>query len=152
MSGSVPLSSPLDLRRHLQEPRGGVDMVPLVDVLLIGLCLLLMGSGFIGAPGVGIALPEVHDRQVVPVTEVLTIKHDRMLLFRGRIFTVEELRHFFEKEGVKVQGGALLVKVDREVSVQALLNVCEVVRQSGFERIQLATVQRALVEPWAAAL
>lgn len=137
----MSLSSPLDLRAHLKSPDLRFDAIPLVDALLIGLCLLALGSTFVSAPGQSVDLPLSDVSEPIPVVDVLTIKHDNMLLYAGRIFTLAEMQRFFESQYVddEAREGMLLVKVNRDVSIQTFLTVCDAARVGGFERVQIAS-------------
>lgn len=141
------LTSPLDLRAHLNKPDLRLDCVPFIDCLLIGLCFLALGSSFIAAPGEVVDLPRGEPSVAVAVVDVLTIKHDNMLLYGGRIYTFDELARFFQRTTfTEGDGGVLLVKTNRDVSMQTFLNVCAIARNRGFERVQIATEAPANIQ------
>ncbi len=134
------LSSPLDLDSHLKKPDMSLDSIPLLNVLLIGLCLVSMGTLFVAAPGELVELPNTPPSAIVPVIDVLTIQHDNMLLFNSRIYTLEEFnRHFQRTSQPTEKHGVLLIKCNRDVSIQTFLEVCSIARNAGFERVQIAT-------------
>ena len=53
------ITSPLELKRHLPEPDNRINMVPFLDLCVIGLFFTLYSSRFVFAPGVTIDLSEV---------------------------------------------------------------------------------------------
>lgn len=146
------LSNPLNLREHITAPRLGMDAIPFLDVLLIGLCLMLMGSTFVAAPGVTVDIPKSARTEALPIAGVLTLKHDNMLLYEGRIFSLAEFAHYFERDMAgRMDGerGVLLVKLNRNVSMQTFLEVCDIARQAGFARVHIATSQQTEDrQPW----
>ena len=69
------LTAPLNLRQFLKAPPTGLDPVPVLDLLLIGLFFALFNSQFILPPGLTIELPQAGARELagVPVTAVVTL-------------------------------------------------------------------------------
>ena len=79
------ITSPLDLRRHLSEIDQRFDFVPFIDLILIGLFSVILGSRFVFAPGLDVELPKVDSEvlTVLPTAAVLTIRENEMILFEG---------------------------------------------------------------------
>ncbi|MCC5882858.1 MAG: hypothetical protein JJU25_09525 [Halomonas sp.] len=88
------ITRPLNLREHLRPPNSGFNLMPVMDLLLIGLFFGLFWSDQILAPGLAIDLPEAGpaaDLGGVPASAVLTVRSNGMLLFEGSILTMENL-------------------------------------------------------------
>ncbi len=133
---------PLDLQRHLARAGDHVDVVPFLDLLLIGLFFVLAGSRFIFAPGLAIDLPHSGSGPMsgLPPTAVLTVQESELILFEGQIVPInalaERLRRFVS--GHVVADPVLLVQADRNVDIQEILTICELARRAGFVSVQLA--------------
>ncbi len=131
----------------------GLEFAPLFDVLLIALMFTLLGSGFITAPGFGVdlsapetseealKLPETAPGKPLPgvtvdeYVSVLNIRGKSMIIFQGHIYSVET----FEQAMKSFKGhGTLLVKMDKSVDAQTFLRVCQLAKEAGFERAQMA--------------
>ena len=140
------ITSPLDLKRQLPEPDNRINLVPYLDLCVIGLFFALFSSRFIFAPGVTIDLSQVDvsARTGLPTPAVLTVRENDILLFEGEIFRIEALNEkmarFVLEE--KTVSATLLIKADKTVSMQKILHICDLARQAGFGKVHLATDER----------
>lgn len=140
------LTSPLELKRHLPEPDNRINMVPFLDLCVIGLFFTLYSSRFVFAPGVTIDLSEVDAlaRTGMPTPAVLTVRDNDIMLFEGEIFRIESLSEKLDQfvQSGKIDGTALLIKADKSVDMQDVLRICDIARQAGFGKVQLATDEK----------
>jgi biopolymer transport protein ExbD len=138
------LTSPLDLKSHLHPPQFRMNVVPFINVLLIAFCIFMLGGSYITAPGVSIDLPKATHLDGRRVVSVLTIRHDNMLIYEGRIFTLAEFKNeLLNKNPIPRESDAvLLVKLNKDVAMQSFLDLCDIVRVSGYSQIQVATEVR----------
>lgn len=142
-----PLASPLGLSagRRRRQPEG-FDLIPFFDFAVILLLFGLLGAQFVFAPGFSINLPESRGDGItgVSATAVLTLRPN-MILFDGarqsRSQLEESLRRYIRERSHPAP--VLLVKMDREVSMGQFLEISEIARVAGFERIQVAAEVRA---------
>lgn len=144
------LTAPLNLRQYLKVPPVGLDLVPLVDLLTIGLFFVLFNSQFLFPPGLNISLPQAERAEIsgVPVAAVVTVlprgdvgaRGEGLVLFRGEILRVSQLKTalsaFLEKS--PSEAPVLLVKLDRQARIEQLAEISEAARASGFEAVQIA--------------
>ncbi|AWT59345.1 MAG: hypothetical protein DF168_00530 [Candidatus Moanabacter tarae] len=140
------ITSPLDLRRHLSEIDQRFDFVPFVDLILLGLFSVILGSRFIFAPGLDVELPKVDSEvlSILPTAAVLTIRENEMILFEGdrvRIGGLEQKLGEYMTEK-KIDKTILLVKADQGVKVRILLEIMDLARRSGFSRVQIAAEEK----------
>ena len=139
--------SPLNLQSHLKEPSDTLDVAALFNVLLIICLLFLLSSRFIVAPGMTIDLPSSGHREVKGVLTagaVLTAKSDNLFLFEGNVCTLEALPKILNNyiPSLTDASSILLVKLDRNVSVQAFVQVADMARDAGFSQVQIALQPR----------
>ena len=134
----------------------GLEFAPLFDILLIALLFTLIGSCFITAPGFGInlsggqaagghrsllELPQTAPGKAlsgVTVDEsvsVLNIRGKAMIIFQGHIYSEDTFAQAMKDFKAK---GTLLVKMDKSVDAQTFLRICQLAKESGFERAQIA--------------
>ena len=138
------LSSPLNLKSNLHPPNFRMNVVPFVDALLITLCLFMLGSRFISAPGVTVDLPKVSNIENRSVVSVLTIRHDKMLIYEGRIYTINEISDALAKSVNGLEADrVLLVKLNKDVTMQTFLNICDIARGAGITQVQVASESKA---------
>jgi len=149
------LINPLGLEGSLKGANSRAGWVPWVDCLLIGLGFVLLGSRFLFAPGVEIQLPSFGGPLPgVPVASVLSVRSGNMVIFEDAVFTERGLEAYLAEEKVRraqvsleeLDRGVMLVQVDRDVSMQVFLRICEIAYASGFSKIQVASVERDTAE------
>ncbi len=145
------ITGPLDLRSRLSPPPRDLDFFAWVNVGVIVLFFGLLGSRFVLAPGlpVGVSgdaelvLPQVGARTqgAAPASVVVSFRRDDVILFEGGMYNknaLRELRRHLEEYAKLHPGAVMLVRADREVSMQAFLNLCEMARQVGFVQVLAA--------------
>jgi len=134
------VTQPLDLQSHLRPPPRSLDVFYLADLALLGVFFMLMGSQFVLAPGMPMNLPAMEDSTNLaqPADVVVSMRGDDGILFEGGLFP---LKAFESKlaEVVAARGAVtVLVRVDRQVTAQGLLDLCAAARKAGAEHVQIA--------------
>lgn len=116
----------------------------LFDALLLALMLSLASSKFVLAPGMSadfgedFALPSMASPECANASEslsVLTAKGNSMIIFDGTIFTPDTFAANMKKSR---RGGVLLIKADKNISVQELIKIAQAAKAGGFERVHIA--------------
>ncbi len=142
------ITRPFDLVSRLSPPPRDLNAVAWVNVGVIALFFGLLGSRFVLAPGmpVGVGDPGAI---VLPVagavsantgaaSVVVSYRRDNVILFEGGMYSLPELRKHMEVY-VRVHPGAvMLVRADRQVSMQAFLDLCDMARTVGFANVLVA--------------
>lgn len=140
------ITRPFNFEAHLKKPGGGPVVIPYVNVCLLFLFFTLLSSKFVLAPGVSLSLPtaKAADSSALPTYKVLTVgevQGSERLIFEDRILNLDS----FEKElptllkAKEARETVLLVRMDKGVSVQTLVRVCEIAREAGFREVRIAT-------------
>lgn len=145
------ITGPLELRSRLSPPPRDLDFFAWVNAGVIVLFFALLGSRFVLAPGlpVGVAgdsemvLPQVGNamENAGPASVVVSYRRDNVILFEGGKYNVVELRRHMEVYAKEHPGAVMLVRSDYQVSMQAILNLCEMAREVGFANVLLAAEQ-----------
>jgi biopolymer transport protein ExbD len=145
------ITSPLDLQSRLSPPPRDLDFFAWVNAGVIALFFGLLGSRFVLAPGlpIGVAsdtelvLPEVAGAvtNAGPASVVVSYRRDDVILFEGGKYTLRELRKHMEAYAKQHPGAVMLVRSDYQVSMQAILKLCEMAREVGFANVLLAAEQ-----------
>lgn len=153
------ITQPLELQSRLSPPPRDLDFFAWVNVGVIVLFFGLLGSRFVLAPGmpVGVAgdaelvLPTVPSavNTAAPASVVVSYRRggidprDDVILFEGGMYKLSELEKHMEAYAKQHPGAVMLVRADRQVSMQAVLNLCEMARRVGFANVLLAAEQPA---------
>lgn len=145
------ITRPLDLQSRLSPPPRDADMFFWLNVSVVTLFFGLLGARFIQGTGEtmrldgttgGFAVPQVSAVTQATASVVVSYRRDNMVLFEGGIFDLRDLRAPLERYAKQHPGSTLMARVDKEVSAQGLLDLCDLARQAGFAQVLLAAEQR----------
>ncbi|MGC6424440.1 MAG: ExbD/TolR family protein [Lentimonas sp.] len=137
-------TSPLNLLAHLHRPKMKLDLVPVLDLLTIGLMISLLFTRFVMVPGVQIDLPDSDLR--IPhnggSVAVLTIGNKGMLYFDGSVYEQASIERAFNQH-IRARSGSageavLFVKAQGSMPLESLLKLCEMAQKAGFSQVQIA--------------
>ncbi len=146
------ITRPLGLESRLSAPPRDLDLFFWVNIGAVALFFTLLGSRFVLAPGqlvqVGqgngrIELPQSGSAVPAAASVVVSCPRDDMVLFEGGIYTLRDLRVPMEAYTKKHPGAALLVRVDKQVSMQGFLDLCDLARAAGFSQVLVAAEPHA---------
>ncbi len=143
------ISQPLELRARLRPPPRDLDVFFWANVAIVCLFFALLGSRFVLAPGLWVSvqppgqaefnLPTVRSAMQGAATVVVSYRRDNMILFEGGIYEFKDFRPVLERYAQAHPKAALLVRFDRQVSMQGFTELCDLARAAGFATVLLAT-------------
>jgi biopolymer transport protein ExbD len=145
------ITRPLDLQSRLSPPPRDADVFFWLNVAVVTLFFGLLGERFIqgtgvpvqlGGQGPGFAVPEIATVTYAPASVVVSYRRDNMVLFEGGIFDLRDLQAPLEKYARRHPGATLMARVDKEVTAQGLLDLCDLARKAGFAQVLLAAEQK----------
>ncbi len=137
-------TQPLGLRDRLAPPPRDLDVLFWVNAGLIALFFSLLGSRFVLAPGLpvgvagGLELPRTGTVSPRAAEVVVSYRRDNMILFEGGVYELANFRGVLERYARSNRGAAMIVRVDRQVSMQGFVDLCEIARAAGFAYVQVA--------------
>lgn len=112
-----------------------------LDLVIIGGFIGFIHADLIFAPGKSIELPQSSEAESRRVEAVLSVQ-GTLYLFDGRIFRREGIALGFSdyfKRNPRMRGvSTLLVKMDAQAPLNALLEVCEAAQGAGFQAVHIA--------------
>jgi len=134
---------PFNFTSHLRQSRVGFDVVPFVDFCLILVLFALLGSPYVVAPGLTVNLPAMRDpaADAVPTSRVLTVgevEGRELIIYDNRVQSLETLAKSFADNPAAAPGEVLLLRLQRDVSVQLLVQINELAARAGFSAVQIA--------------
>lgn len=145
------ITRPLDIESRLSRPPRDLDLFFWVNTAAVALFFTLLGSRFVLAPGqlvqVGAAtgaleLPQTATAAPGAASVVVSYRRDNMVIFEGGIHELRDLRKPMETYVRKHPGSVLLVRVDRQVTMQGFLDLCDMARDVGFVQVLVAAEPR----------
>ena len=118
----------------------------ILDFLVVAGFIGLIHADLIFAPGQSIELPSSDESQSRRIEAVLTVVGE-LYLFDGKIHRFADIEEGFQSffsSNEKLKGEAtLLIKMDANAALSALLKVCEEAQRSGFSAVHIAENPRA---------
>jgi len=134
-----PRSSSLRWQPYL-EVKPLIDLAPMIDIVFQLLIFFLLTSSFIFQPGIKINLPRAVTSEVIhEPTAIIAMTAENLIYFEGRVVTMAELKSRIQTVAEREQ--PLLIKADRKTSLGRVVEVWDLCRAAGIEKINLATNQ-----------
>ncbi|RMF86180.1 MAG: biopolymer transporter ExbD [Nitrospinota bacterium] len=130
-------------RRKRSEAR--VDLTPLIDVVLNLVIFLLLTTTFIVQPGLKVNLPQARtqEKTIEKKEWRVIITRDNRLFFNDRQITLAELgRAFQEVREQTEEEQTLVIKADKDVPHGRVVEVMDLAKQAGINRLAIATTPR----------
>lgn len=132
----------MKFKRHTKLEYGlkQIDIAPLIDVIFLLLIFFMLSSSFVFQSGISVKLPKAVTSDVVREENfIVTITSENVTYLNGEIVTLKELKQKLNRPGS--QDRPLLIKADRRASVGRIVDVWDLCRDLGIERINIATNQ-----------
>lgn len=114
-----------------------VHLVPLINLLLLLIFFMLCNS-FMPPSGIHVKLPKAVTSDTLEEENfIITITSEDIIYFRNTVYTTKELRAELGKPANKKR--PVLIKADRRASMGRIVDVWDLCRQLGIDRINIAT-------------
>ncbi|MBI5149600.1 MAG: biopolymer transporter ExbD [Candidatus Omnitrophica bacterium] len=130
----------MKFKRHTKLEHGlrQIDIAPLIDLMFLLLIFFMLTSSFTLQSGINVKLPKAVTSDVVKDENlIVTIARENVIYLNGEIITLKELNA--KLQGHKDQ--SLLIRADRRASMGRVVDVWDLCRELGIERIHIATDQ-----------
>ncbi len=117
-----------------------LDITPLVDVVFLLLIFFLLTATFVRNPNIPIRLPQASNNQVTPQKRDITvgITTEGELRYETKAVTIAQLRTQMRKIHTTAPETMVLIQADRESRHGRVVEVMDLAKQIGFERIGIA--------------
>jgi biopolymer transport protein ExbD len=135
----------MKFKRHSKLEYGieQIDIAPLVDVIFQLLIFFMLSSSFTFQSGINVKLPKAVTSDVIKEKNmIITITSENVTYLNGEIMTLKELKSHLQKSHSEEQR-PILIKSDRRASVGRIVDVWDLCRKLGIEKINIATNQKS---------
>jgi biopolymer transport protein ExbD len=114
-----------------------INVIPLVDVMLVLLTIVLTTSTFIATGVIPVDLPRASQKHEM-VLKVQTVEIDKkgQIYFNASPVTLTVLRDCIRPLDKTLP---VLIKADRDIALQAFVDVLDVIKNYGFKKVSLQT-------------
>ena len=129
-------------KRHTKLEYGleQIDIAPLIDVIFQLLIFFMLSSSFTFQSGINVKLPKAVTSDVIKEENmIITITGEDVLYLNDKAISIKELRAVLDEAQNKSR--PILIKSDRRASVGRIVDVWDLCRNLGIERINIATNQ-----------
>ncbi len=120
--------------------KDGLNVIPLIDVMLVLLAIVLSVSTFIVQGQIKVDLPSSQS-QSVPTdspTKLLTINEQCEIFFENELVNMEILR---EKIFALDSQTMLKLEVDKNARFEIFVQVADILKEKGHENVSIATTK-----------
>jgi len=130
----------MKFKRHIkvEQGLGQINMAPLIDVIFQLLIFFMLSSSFTFQSGINVKLPKAVTSDVVKDESfIITITSEDVLYLNSSLVTIKELNAALERLSDKKR--PVMIKADRRASMGRIVDVWDLCRKYGVERINIAT-------------
>lgn len=117
-----------------------INITSLIDVLFLLLIFFMVSSTFVEQPGMKLELPESKSAASEKIKDlVLEIKTDNSLVLNNEPISMENLEKKFKELMPALEEKSLVLKADKSVSHGTVVEVMDLAKLSGLEKLIIAT-------------
>jgi len=130
-------------KRHIEFEYGlkAMDIAPLINIVFLLLIFFMLTYTFVMQPGIKVNLPRVVTKEAVKYdTLEVAISSDSAIYINNKILNMQELKVLLN-QAAKVKG-AVLIKADRRVPLDKIVEIWDMCRDSGITQINIVTNQK----------
>ena len=114
-----------------------INVIPLVDVMLVLLTIVLTTSTFIATGAIRVELPQASKSPAeILKTQTIEIDIGGNVYLNSRLLSLDDLKSSLQATSKETP---LLIRADRNIRLQAFVDVLDVVKNLAFKRVSLQT-------------
>lgn len=119
------------------EPITGINVTPLVDVVLVLLIILMVTAGYIAKQAIPVDLPKGSTGESLPLTVAITIKSDGSLFFDAQRVTPELLQQRIRQAHAQDPELRAVIAADGATRHQNVVSVIDRLRREGVSKFAI---------------
>lgn len=117
-----------------------INVIPLVDVMLVLLTIVLTTSTFIASGIIPVELPRASkSHEETLKTQTVEIDKRGNIYLNSKPMSLESLRDSIISLDKAIP---ILIRADRDISLQVFVDVLDIVKKLGFRKVSLQTEQK----------
>ncbi len=126
--------------RKTRVLKGDLDIAPLIDCVFLLLIFFMLTSTFVRPAGIKVNLPKTVTADLLTEGKfVIVVTGEDIIYYQDKPVNIEELKQLVEKEKKNIQ--AILIKADKRASLGRIIQVWDVCREVGIQKLNIATLQ-----------
>ena len=130
----------MKFKRHIKLEHGleQINLAPLIDVIFLLLIFFMLSSSFISQSGIHVKLPKaVTSDTIAEENFIITISGENVIYWDTAVLTLDELEN--KLRDLSKNNRPILIKADSRASMGRIVDVWDLCRKLGIERINIAT-------------
>ena len=129
--------------KHYSMTRGDLNLTPLIDVVLLQLIFFMLTSSFIMQPGIKIDLPQAVTTEKIEKREIfVSISKEGNIFYKEKPVSLNGFEKMLSKKVRKNGEIILVIKGDAEAKHGRIVQVMDISRKVGVEKIAIATMPK----------
>ena len=125
---------------HLEHGLCQIDIAPLIDIVFQLLIFFMLTSSFVMQPGIKVNLPNAVASDVIEEQNIIIVLSVEGIIYLDeKVFTSQELMWYLSKKENSAR--PLLIKADKRTPLGRVVEIWDLCRQAGVERVNIATQQ-----------
>ncbi len=133
----------MKFKHHTKLAQGleQIHIAPLITVIFQLLIFFMLSSSFAFQTGINVKLPKAITSEVINNENfIITITSENIIYWNNSIITIKELEGELKKSFDKSR--SILIKTDRRAYVGRIIDVWDLCRRLGIEKINITTNQQ----------
>ncbi|MBU0709916.1 MAG: biopolymer transporter ExbD [Candidatus Omnitrophica bacterium] len=127
-------------RMELEHGLKQIDIAPLIDIIFQLLIFFMLTSSFVMQPGIKINLPKAVTSEIVSYDNIeVVVSGESVVYLDGKVITMRELEKLFIQAAGRNQ--TILIKADKRASLGRVVDIWDMARDIGINKINIATNQ-----------
>ncbi len=130
----------MKFKRHSKLEHGltQIDIAPLIDVVFQLLIFFMLTSSFMFHPGIKVHLPRAVTSEVIQEeSAIITVSRENVIYLNESVVTMKELQTALKR--IAKRSKPLLIKSDRRASLGRVVEIWDLCRELGINRVNIAT-------------
>jgi len=130
--------------KPMKREESRFDLTPLVDVVFLLLIFFMLSTTFIVAPGIKVKLPTSSSTEISREKKEfrVVITKDDKIFVEQKLVSIEELGKYLTKGARESREGMVIIQADERVRHGKVVEVMDVAKTSGFNKLAIATRPR----------
>jgi len=125
-------------RSQLEHGLLQIDIAPMIDIVFQLLIFFMLTSSFVMQPGIKVNLPKAVASDAIDEQNIIIVLSPEGVIYLDeKAVSSRELEKFLLSDNNKNR--PLLIKADKRTSLGRVVEVWDLCRQSGVERVNIAT-------------
>lgn len=125
---------------QLEQSLRHIDIAPLIDIIFQLLIFFMLTSSFVIQPGIKVNLPNAVASDVIEEQNIIiALSAEGIIYVNKQVTTSQELKSYLSDAENSMR--PILIKADKRTSLGRVVEIWDLCRGMGIERVNIATQQ-----------